>query len=163
MYFVVTFGPLKQQEFLTATPTYYGWIGVWNSAACPPGYPNGSYDFQSVVTQTGGATCDESTCRRDSGQLRRLPVGRPRSPVDGCRDIFAGPPGVRVKRNTLKAPHPGRCDRPGRWRRTRGTPNDGGGRRHVTAETVSQAASLLAKRRRRCCCQVSSTRVRTMA
>ena len=56
VYFVVTFGPLSHQEFLTATPTYYGWIGVWNSAECPPGYPNGSYDFQSVVTQTGGAT-----------------------------------------------------------------------------------------------------------
>ena len=42
VYFVVTFGPLNQQEFLMATPTYYGWIGVWNSAACPPGYRTGA-------------------------------------------------------------------------------------------------------------------------
>ncbi len=56
VYFVVTFGPLSEQKFLTATPTYYGWIGEWNSLACPPGYPNGSYVFQSVVTQAGGGT-----------------------------------------------------------------------------------------------------------
>jgi hypothetical protein len=56
VYFVVTFGSLSDYDFLTATPTYYGWIGEWNSLACPPGYPNGSYAFQSVVTQAGGAT-----------------------------------------------------------------------------------------------------------
>jgi hypothetical protein len=56
VYFVVTFGPLNQYRFLTATLTYYGWIGQWNSAACPPGYANGAYVFQSVVTQSGGAT-----------------------------------------------------------------------------------------------------------
>jgi hypothetical protein len=54
--FVVTFGPLSDYKFLTATPTYFGWVGAWNSLACPPGYPNGSYVFQSVVTQAGGAT-----------------------------------------------------------------------------------------------------------
>jgi hypothetical protein len=56
LYFVVSVGPISDYEFLTATPTYYGWIGEWNSLACPPGFPNGSYVFQSVVTQAGGAT-----------------------------------------------------------------------------------------------------------
>jgi hypothetical protein len=60
VYFVVTFGSLSDYEFLTATPTYYGWIGEWNSLACPPGYANGSYVFQSVVTQAGGATAMSS-------------------------------------------------------------------------------------------------------
>jgi hypothetical protein len=53
VYFVVSVGSVSD-DFLTATPTYFGWIGEWNSLACPPGYPNGSYVFQSVVTQAGG-------------------------------------------------------------------------------------------------------------
>ena len=56
VYFVVSFGPLVDHEFLTATPTYYGWIGEWASAQCPPGFPDGTYVFQSVVTQAGGGT-----------------------------------------------------------------------------------------------------------
>ena len=56
VYFVVSVGSLVDHEFLTATPTYYGWLGEWNSSACPPGFPDGTYDFQSVVTQAGGAT-----------------------------------------------------------------------------------------------------------
>ena len=56
VYFVVSVGSASDVDFLTATPTYYGWIGQWNSLACPPGYANTSYSFQSVVTQAGGAT-----------------------------------------------------------------------------------------------------------
>ena len=56
VHFVVSFGSASDLDFLTATPTYYGWIGEWNSLACPPGFPNISYSFQSVVTQAGGAT-----------------------------------------------------------------------------------------------------------
>ena len=56
VYFVVSVGSASDVDFLTATPTYYGWIGEWNSLACPPGYANTSYSFQSVVTQAGGAT-----------------------------------------------------------------------------------------------------------
>ena len=56
VYFVVSVGSANDVDFLTAAPTYYGWIGEWNSLACPPGYANTSYVFQSVVTQAGGAT-----------------------------------------------------------------------------------------------------------
>jgi hypothetical protein len=30
VYFVVTFGSVSEQDFLAATPTYYGWVGEWN-------------------------------------------------------------------------------------------------------------------------------------
>ena len=37
VHFVVSFGSVSDLDFLAATPTYYGWIGEWNSLACPPG------------------------------------------------------------------------------------------------------------------------------
>ena len=35
-----------------STPTYYGWIGGWNTTSVP----NGSYVLQSVASYAGGVT-----------------------------------------------------------------------------------------------------------
>jgi hypothetical protein len=38
----------------TATPTYYGWIALWNSVFDP--VPDGTYTLQSVATEGGSST-----------------------------------------------------------------------------------------------------------
>jgi uncharacterized protein YjbI with pentapeptide repeats len=44
----VSGGTLTNQVIATAKPTYYGWIGQWNTT----GVPNGAYTLQSVATDS---------------------------------------------------------------------------------------------------------------
>jgi hypothetical protein len=46
----LTGGPLSDQVVATATPTYVGWIGHWNTT----GVPNGDYTLQSVASYANG-------------------------------------------------------------------------------------------------------------
>jgi Bacterial Ig-like domain (group 3)/Bacterial Ig domain/Pentapeptide repeats (8 copies) len=48
--FEVSGNGLSDQVVATATPTYYGYLAQWNTTAVP----NGTYDLQSVATDTGG-------------------------------------------------------------------------------------------------------------
>ncbi len=45
-------GTLTNQVIATATPTYYGWIAVWNSTSVP----NGTYALRSVASYSGGVS-----------------------------------------------------------------------------------------------------------
>ena len=42
----------SDQVISGSTPTYYGWIGGWNTTSVP----NGSYVLQSVASYAGGVT-----------------------------------------------------------------------------------------------------------
>ena len=48
----LTGGTLSDQVVATATPTYYGWLGQWNTTTVP----NGTYTLQSVAAYSGGVT-----------------------------------------------------------------------------------------------------------
>ena len=48
----LTGGTLTDQVVATATPTYYGWLGQWNTTTVP----NGTYTLQSVAAYSGGVT-----------------------------------------------------------------------------------------------------------
>jgi uncharacterized protein YjbI with pentapeptide repeats len=48
----LTGGALTDQVISTARPTYYGWLGQWNTTTVP----NGTYTLQSVAAYAGGVT-----------------------------------------------------------------------------------------------------------
>jgi uncharacterized protein YjbI with pentapeptide repeats len=48
----LTGGTLTDQVVATATATYYGWLGQWNTTTVP----NGTYTLQSVAAYSGGVT-----------------------------------------------------------------------------------------------------------
>ncbi len=48
----VSGGALTNQVIATATPTYYGWLALWNSTSVP----NGAYTLQSVASYTGSGS-----------------------------------------------------------------------------------------------------------
>jgi hypothetical protein len=48
--FELSGGTLNHQVISGSTPTFYGWIGAWNSTRVP----NGTYSVQSVVTDDEG-------------------------------------------------------------------------------------------------------------
>ena len=48
----LTGGTLTDQVVATATPTYYGWLGQWNTTTVP----NGTYTLQSVAAYSDGVT-----------------------------------------------------------------------------------------------------------
>ena len=48
--FEITGGTLSNEVISTATPTLYGWIGVWKTGS----FPNGTYAVQSVATDVNG-------------------------------------------------------------------------------------------------------------
>ncbi len=50
--FELTGGALIDQVISAATPTYYGWLGSWDTTAVP----NGTYAVQSVASYAGGGT-----------------------------------------------------------------------------------------------------------
>jgi hypothetical protein len=50
--FEVSGGTLSNQVVVHATPTFFGWLAVWNTTAVP----NGSYTLVSVATEAGGTT-----------------------------------------------------------------------------------------------------------
>jgi hypothetical protein len=45
----ITGGVLTDSVIATATPTYYGWVALWNTT----GVPNGTYTLQSVASSEG--------------------------------------------------------------------------------------------------------------
>ena len=50
MAYEITGGGLTDAVIATATPTYFGWLALWNTTTVA----NGTYSLQSVATYTGG-------------------------------------------------------------------------------------------------------------
>jgi len=50
--FELTGGTLSDQVIASSTPTYFGWIGQWNTTMVP----DGTYTLQSVASYAGGVT-----------------------------------------------------------------------------------------------------------
>ena len=48
----ITGGALTNSVIASASPTYYGWIGLWNTTSVP----NGTYTLQSLASYAGGVT-----------------------------------------------------------------------------------------------------------
>lgn len=52
----ITGGSLADSVIATGTPTYYGWLALWNTTMVA----NGSYSLQSVASYAGGVTVTSS-------------------------------------------------------------------------------------------------------
>ena len=50
--FELTGGTLSDQVISSSTPTYFGWIGQWDTTTVP----DGTYTLQSVASYAGGVT-----------------------------------------------------------------------------------------------------------
>ena len=61
--FEITGGTLNDQVISGSTPTYFGWIGAWNTTTVP----NGTYTLESVATDVDGRQHDQRA-HHDHGQ-----------------------------------------------------------------------------------------------